>query len=842
MKKHYLLAAAIATLLATGCQKEQELVTLGAVISQPGKTYIDNRYPCWNEGDEVYVNNAAYTVSAISGSSAQIAEVVGDDNYRAIFPASLVAPGSNITNSATIPVTLPATQRYQVVDGHQRVDAPMGAYTDGGTLQFYNLCSIVHVVVNNNTGSTMTLRSLKMETANAMLSGYGTATVNGTSDDGITLTSDASHAVSLRLSGATNVTLAAGAQSAYDIYVPSFSTDNVTLTLTTTDGYYYELTKPSVALRHNTYTTVTLNVDQLTQILAAELVSGPTFNRAIPENATAVVFEYNSAVSSGTLLSTIDSPVPIYGNLDGTTWRVSTSASMIKANSSCYSMFDGHYYHPPYRRESPIQEIDFGEGFNTSNVTDMRYMFIWCKNLTNIDLSDFNTANVTTMDGMFVGCSSLENLNISNFNTENVAGQGSENYAGMNTMFSGCTNLTNLDLSNFNTANVTGMSNMFQGCSSLSSLDLSSFNTENVTNMSSMFSGCSSLTSLDLSNFNTENVTNMSRMFINCRSLTSLDISNFNTGNVEDMGEMFLNCRSLTTLNLSNFNTENVTNMNKMFERCICLTSLDLSNFNTENVTYMSFMFDSCINLTSLDVSHFNTENVTNMDWMFYACNSLTSLDLSNFNTENVTTMRQMFEYCSNLTNLNVSHFSTENVASMHRMFDGCVSLSSLDISSFSTENVTDMEGMFSGCSSLTSLDLSVFNTDNVATMRAMFGACNSLISLDLSNFNTANVTDMMMMFDNCSSLTNLDLSNSNTENVTSMDHMLSGCSSLTSLNLSNFDMSSVTNKYNMCNMLAYTSGHCTIICPSAVQTELENGTGLPTSRVTFTWVRPTSK
>ena len=313
MKNHYLLAVAAASLLlATGCQKEQELVTLGAEISQPTKTYIDNRYPCWNEGDEVYVNSAVYPVSAISGSSAQIVDVVGADAYRAVFPASLVTPGSNIETGATIPVTLPATQKYQVVDGHQRVDAPMGAYTDGGTLQFYNLCSIVHVVVNNNTGSDMTLRSLKMETASAMLSGTGTATVNGTSDDGITLTSDASHSVSLRLSGATNVTLAAGGQSAFDIYVPSFATDNVTLTLTTNDGYYYELTKSNVALRHNTYTSVTLNVDQLTQILAAELVDGPTFNDAIPDNATAVVFEYNSSVSSGTVLSTANSPVPIY--------------------------------------------------------------------------------------------------------------------------------------------------------------------------------------------------------------------------------------------------------------------------------------------------------------------------------------------------------------------------------------------------------------------------------------------------------------------------------------------------------------------------------------------------
>ena len=611
MKKILFLPTLIAAvLLASSCQKEQELVTLGAVISQPGKTYIDDRYPCWNNGDQVYVNHAAYPISAASGPSAQIANVVSADGYRAIFPASLVAPGSNIETGATIPVTLPATQKYQVVDGHQRVDAPMGAYTDGGTLQFYNLCSIVHVVVNNNTGGDMTLGSLKIEASNAYLSGAGTATVNGASDDGITLSSDASHAVSLRLSGATNVTLAAGAQSAFDIYVPAFPTDNVTITLTTTNGYYYELAKNSVALAPNTYTTVTLNVDQLTQILAAELVDGPTFNAAIPDNATAVVFEYNSAVSSGTLLSTSSSPVPIYGNLDGTTWRVSTSASMINANPNCHGMFRGKYNSTTYQWESLIEVIDFGEGFNTKNVEVMYGMFQGCASLTSLDLSNFNTENVTNMIIMFGECTSLTNLDLSSFNTENVTE--------IDAMFHECINLTSLDISTFNTANVTSMRGMFGWCHSLTSLDLTNFNTENVTDMGSMFSYCYSLTSLDLSNFNTENVTDMSNMFWTCDELTNLDVSSFNTTNVTDMGWMFLTCSRLTSLDVSNFNTENVTNMTWMFANCCSLTSLDVSNFNTENVTNMSYMFGECSGLTSLDLSNFNMSRVTDKSYMCY--------------------------------------------------------------------------------------------------------------------------------------------------------------------------------------------------------------------------------
>ena len=64
--------------------------------------------------------------------------------------------------------------------------------------------------------------------------------------------------------------------------------------------------------------------------------------------------------------------------------------------------------------------------FNTSNVTDMRYMFNNCKNLVELDLSNFDTSNVIDMQGMFHGCSSLTKLDIRNFDFSKVT-----NYYGM---------------------------------------------------------------------------------------------------------------------------------------------------------------------------------------------------------------------------------------------------------------------------------------------------------------------------------------------------------------------------------------------------------------------------
>ena len=197
----------------------------------------------------------------------------------------------------------------------------------------------------------------------------------------------------------------------------------------------------------------------------AELISGPAFNDAIPKDdkTKSVVFEYNSRVKSGTLLSTPDSPVPIYGNLDGTTWRVSTRASQIYAHPNCSYMFKSSYdfyttHSGRHRRvDLLLEKIDFGDGFNTSNVTDMMGMFLSGQELQNLDISNFNTSNVTNMSKMFFCCWSLTSLEVSKFNTEKVTD--------MSKMFFNCTNMTNLNLSHFD---MSGVSNKEVMCYALS--------------------------------------------------------------------------------------------------------------------------------------------------------------------------------------------------------------------------------------------------------------------------------------------------------------------------------------------------------------------------------------
>ena len=209
---------------------------------------------------------------------------------------------------------------------------------------------------------------------------------------------------------------------------------------------------------------------------------------------------------------------------------------------------------------------------------DAAWLFQDFVNMKTINFGNcFDTSDVTRMRGMFNGCSSLTDLDLSGFDTSSVTD--------MRMMFQNCSSLTSLDLPGFDTSSVTDMRVMFQNCANLTSLDVSSFDTSNVIDMGAMFANCERLTGLDLSGFDTSHVTNMAAMFCICEDLTSLDLTGFDTSNVAYMSDMFCYCTSLTNLNLSGFDASAVTKMDNMFYGCdnlpdiICSDSKILKEF-----------------------------------------------------------------------------------------------------------------------------------------------------------------------------------------------------------------------------------------------------------------------
>lgn len=434
------------------------------------------------------------------------------------------------------------------------------------------------------------------------------------------------------------------------------------------------------------------------------------------------------------------------------------------------------------------------EYLNTSQVTNMQYMFSNCESLEALDLSTFNTENVTNMSNMFYYCKSLKSLNLSSFNTSKV------NYMG--SMFHDCESLTALNLSSFNTENISDYEYMFHCCKSLTALDLSSFNSKEILNTSCMFTGCIALKTIDISSFDTSKTTNMSFMFSGCSALETIYASSaFTTDNVKNDSYMFSTCTKLKnytgsgkthahigeggyftvapawvrfdaatgtlTFQCSSAKTDADTdfflNEGSDVPGWYPAKSADIKtvvfkrNFRDARPTTCLLWFGSCTNLTSIEgLENLNTSDVTRMDHMFYKCEKLRALDLSGFNTEKVEDMSDMFSNCKNLETLNLSSFKTNNLTNMSEMFLECNKIAQLDLSGFNTSGVKALDQVFKRCYVLESLDLSSFDTKWVTDMSSLFEYCQSLKTIYVSDrFSTfrVKVNNSTNMFRYCNNL-----------------------------------------------------------------------------------------
>ena len=185
-----------------------------------------------------------------------------------------------------------------------------------------------------------------------------------------------------------------------------------------------------------------------------------------------------------------------------------------------------------------------GEGGVMAN-PDSSYLFYNFTNLVSINFSNnYNTVGATNMSSMFRNCTKLESLDLSSFNTSNVTN--------MSYLFGGRLinnnqtkmKLSNIDISSFDTSNVEDMSYMFFNCNEFTELDLSHFNTSNVTNMQSMFDMSESpkLETITLGEeWDTSKVTNMSYMFADCNKLQKIYVyEDFDTSSLTTSASMFV--------------------------------------------------------------------------------------------------------------------------------------------------------------------------------------------------------------------------------------------------------------------------------------------------------------
>jgi len=189
--------------------------------------------------------------------------------------------------------------------------------------------------------------------------------------------------------------------------------------------------------------------------------------------------------------------------------------------------------------------------------------FHGCRNLKSF--AGGRTDQVTNMNSMFSATSSLEDVDLSSFDTSNVTDMRFMFY----NSFGVDTALEKLDLSSFDTSNVTDMAYMFGAQKFLKELNLSSFDTREVIVMNDMFYDTLALENLDVSRFNTSKVTNMAWMFYRATAVKSLDLRHFDVSQVTNMDYLFHTASSLENLNVTGWNLNPSVSSSYMFSNTL---------------------------------------------------------------------------------------------------------------------------------------------------------------------------------------------------------------------------------------------------------------------------------
>ena len=555
------------------------------------------------------------------------------------------------------------------------------------------------------------------------------------------------------------------------------------------------------------------------------------------------------------------------------------------------------FYYDKLRSTRTGTTYDLNTGNNNTDwdTDDTKY------NVTKVVFDpSFADARPTTTCDWFFRMYELESITgMSYLNTSEVTN--------MNYMFQSCPKLTSIDVSHFDTSKVTDMTQMFNGCYSLTSLDLSSFNTSKVTDMLWMFHSCINLQTIYVGSGWTTNVLMISsEMFYDCTKLvggqgTTYD-ANYVDGSyahidggpsnpgylTEKPKEAYANytpsnttlafyydtqrdSREGTTFNLnsggavpawySNYTNASVTKVvfdpsfadarptstYGWFKDMLSLQTIEgMSYLNTSEVTTMSSMFYNCSKLTSLDLSSFNTAKVTSMGSMFWKCSNLQTIIVGDgWNTSAVRDSKTMFSRCTKLVGGQGTTYNGNYTDKTYAHIDGgssnpgyftapieayaCYTPSNTTLTfyydglrdsregttynlntgynstewvfdntytnvtkvvfdpSFAEARPTTTYRWFYNMTNLQAIEgINYLNTSEVTNMAWMFYDCYRLTNIDLSSFNTSKVTYMERMFSECSRLTSLDLSTFNTSNITVLNYMFTGCRNLRTIYVSN--------------------------------------------------------
>ena len=413
-----------------------------------------------------------------------------------------------------------------------------------------------------------------------------------------------------------------------------------------------------------------------------------------------------------------------------------------------------------------LEEIDFGNLFDTSNVTNVSSMFENDTKLTSVNFTNVNLTNVTNADGLFKMCEGLTSVTFGNNAFANKLTSAKE-------MFNGAKAITTIDLSKSNLTNVTNAESMFNGCTALTGVTFGTGMTQ-VTNAKSMFKN-TKISSIDLSTFNLSKLTTVDSMFEGCTELTTInsttDFKNTTTGT-----DVFKDCTKLVGGSSYKFNTNHTGAEFARIDLGGILPgyfTMPDSSYSSKNIKISDINIDDAkkagVTVVEIDnaatMPDYDEEILMNASKGLYAYKKNDKVFIhwtSKINELTATgSLEGAFSNFKDATSISgLDKIDTKDVTNMSYLFAGDNSLTSLDVTSFNTSKVTNMSSMFAGLRNATSIDVTGIDTKNVVTMDKLFASCSNITTIDLDVFNFNKVTDASSMFENCSSLTTINVKN----------------------------------------------------------------------------------
>ena len=277
-------------------------------------------------------------------------------------------------------------------------------------------------------------------------------------------------------------------------------------------------------------------------------------------------------------------------------------------------------------------------------------MFSGMEKLQSIDISQFDSSLLTSLEGMFENTTALASINFgNNFQTGNVTN--------FRDMFSKAKSLTELDLHTWDVSSFNmDLRKVFNGCSSLTSLNLDGWDLSHTTGADDWLAGTNSLQTFSMKG---GKLPSNSRYLFQDLKATTINLDNLDTSKVTDMYMMFARAAGAIELDLHTWDVSNVQNMYQMFIGSK-FTGINISGWQTTSLTNMASIFNGCTNLVSIDLSNIDTSKVEDMQGAFMNV-PIATLDISAWNTSKNTSVRTMFSGMTNAETIYVGDgWSTE--------------------------------------------------------------------------------------------------------------------------------------------------------------------------------------